>query len=334
MINKRKSSGHRGIFQQPIQLAEPFAERLMAYLYLHLESLRASFKRIWQTPVTSTLTILVVAIALALPASFRALIQNARQPIEALETTSQISLFLKPDLSNDAGRKLSERLRHHPGITGTNLITKEEGLRELSEYSGFGDALSALGHNPLPAVIIIQPSATSAGEVSHLLTELKSLPEADRVQFDSEWLEKLRALVAIAERCATAFSLLLGFGVVFIVGNTIRLELQNRREEIAVTKLLGATHHFIRRPFVHSGFWYALIGALLAWILANLLILGARTPVNRLAELYESPYRLSFLSFSDTFLLIAIAIVLGVIGAWIVVDHFLRQPETAKGNHY
>lgn len=325
MSFKGKPAFRRGLFRQPIPSAERLSDRFKAYLNLQGDSLRESFRRMWQTPIASTLTILVVAIALALPASFNALIQNLRQPIEALESTSQISLFLKPALSNEAGRKLAQRLNQHPALASATLITKEDGLKELAAYSGFGDALALLNGNPLPAVIIVHPVAPDTEAVTRILAELKTLPEADRVQFDSEWLEKLRALLAIAGRCAAAFSVLLGFGVLFIVGNTIRLELQSRREEIAVAKMLGATHRFIRRPFVHAGVWYALLGAILAWLLANLLILGVRTPANRLAELYGSPFRLSWLGLADTAILLASAALLGSIGAWIVVAHFLRE---------
>jgi cell division transport system permease protein len=325
MAFKRKSVFRQRLFRLPLRADTRLVDRFKAYLSIQKDSLEQSFGRIWQTPVASTLTILVVAIALALPVSFHALIQNARHPIEALETTSQISLFLKPELGNDVGRVLTEKLKKNPALMGAKLMTKEEGLRELGAYSGFGDALAALGSNPLPAVIIVKPAATDPESVSRLLVELKTLPEADLVQFDNEWLQKLQALLAIAERTVMAFSILLGFGVLFIVGNTIRLELQNRHEEIAVAKMLGATNHFIRRPFIHSGFWYAILGAALAWVVANLLILGVQDPVNRLAELYGSPYRLSFLGAGDTFTLLAIAMLLGVSGAWIVVAHFLRR---------
>jgi cell division transport system permease protein len=325
MSQRHPSPTRRGLFRQPFAQGRSLKERFNAYLSLQAFSLKGSFSRIWETPVASTLTIFVVAIALALPASFSALVENARQPLEALDTTSQISLFLKADLSNEAARKLSDRLKKNPRLSGATLLTKEDGLKELTSFSGFEDALAALNHNPLPAVIILRPLATDTASVSQLLDELRTLPESDRVQFDDEWLQKLRALLAIAERSASAFSVLLGLGVLFIVGNTIRLELQNRREEIAVSKILGATHGFIRRPFIHSGFWYAFLGALLALIVANLLILGIKGPADQLAALYDSPYRLSLLSLRSTFILLSCAITLGITGAWIVVARFLRE---------
>jgi cell division transport system permease protein len=321
----RKTGSRRGIFRQPLHSETAAIDRIKAYLALQMDSLKGSFARIWETPIASSLTILVVAIALALPASFNAFIQNARQPVEALETTSQISLFLKPELSNEVALRLANKLKQNPALFDATLITKEDGLRELAAYSGFGDALAALNNNPLPAVILLRPRVTDADSVSRLLVELKTLSEADKVQFDSEWLQKLQALLAIAQRCVTAFSLLLGFGVLFTVGNTIRLELQNRRDEIAVAQLLGATHRFIRRPFIHSAFWYAFLGAILAWGLA---ILAVQTPANQLAELYNSPYRLSFLRLTDSGILFGSAILLGITGAWVVVAHFLREIDS------
>ena len=313
---------------KPRRLFNPgrwFQERPGAFLRRLGKGGRASFRRLWQTPLASLLTILVLAITLALPASFHALIQNARQPLASLETTGEISLFLKPELSNEAGRKLAGRLQHNPALTRVTLVTKEEGLKELLNYSGFADALAALDSNPLPAVIIIQPAQRDAAAMAGLLGMLKTLPEADTLQFDNEWLEKLQTLLDVASRATAAFGLLLGVGVLFIVGNTIRLELQHRRPEIAVLRLLGATPGYIRRPFLLTGGWYAVLGAALAWLLANALLLGLSLPVNQLAALYGSSFRLAFLGVTDLVLLLIFAAMLGVSGAWIVVAYGLRE---------
>ncbi len=303
------------------------ASRLQAYFALQRETGKDSFHRLWQTPLASGLTVLVIAIALTLPTGFHALIGNARQASEGLETTSRISLFLKPELSNDTARRLVDRLKKHPKIAEAEAITKEAGLKELRAYSGFGDALEALDYNPLPAVISLSPrdSMASPELLEALLAELGALPEADFVQFDTEWLRKLRALLAMAERAIAVFGVLLSLGVLFIVGNTIRLELQNRREEIAVAKLLGATDRFITRPFLYAGFWYGLFGGGLAWLQSNSLLLILRAPAAELAALYGSPYRLAFLSLAETELLIGGSVVLGIAGAWAVVFYHLRK---------
>lgn len=326
MAFKRRQKGRLAENAHFERVGLGFVTRLQAYFALHIETLKDSFRRLRETPLSSTLTVLVIAIALALPMSFHALIWNARQAGTALEATSQISLFLKPNLPNEVGRKMAERLKTHPQIAETGFISKEAGLQELKTYSGFGDALKALDSNPLPAVVSIKPRETLAdpSALEGLLAELRKLPEADFVQFDTEWLRKLGAMLAIADRCIAVFSGLLGFGVLFVVGNTIRLELQNRREEIAVAKFMGATDRFIRRPFLYTGFWYAFLGAALAWILVNLLLLLLRGPATQLAELYGSPYRLSCLGFEETELLIGASVLLGIAGAWAVVAHHLR----------
>ena len=334
MLFKKKVNFRRGIFRPPIQAYEPIKTRVNTYLSLQKEALNTSFVRLWVTPIGSILTILVLAMALALPVSLHGLVENAQKPLQALETTSQISLFLKPELNNESGRRLVEMLKRNPKVSKAELITKEQGLVELSELSGFADALSVLANNPLPVVALIKPEKTDVSSVSQLLQELRKLPEADLAQFDTEWLNKLRLILEIAEQCVTAFSLLLGIGVIFIVGNTIRLELQTRHEEIAVQKLLGATNQFIRRPFLHAGLWYALLGSILALFLANAIILAVRDPANQLASLYGSTYQLSFIDLRASLLMTLTAVLLGISGAWIVVSYYLRKLDPAKGTKH
>jgi cell division transport system permease protein len=302
-------------------------DRLQSFFALQRDTARDSLRRLRETPFASGLTILVIAITLTLPADFHALVRNAQDASAGLEAASRISLFLKPELPNDAARRLAERLRLDPRIASAQVITKEAGLQELSTYSGFGAALAALNENPLPAVVSLTPRNTRAGPeaLSALLAELGTLQEADYAQFDSEWLRKLRAMLAMAERAITTFGVLLSLGVLFTVGNTVRLELQSRREEIAVSKLLGATDGFIIQPFLYTGAWYGLLGGTLAWLLSNLLILILRGPALELAALYGSSYRLAFLSVGESELLLGSSVVLGIVGAWAVAFHDLRQ---------
>lgn len=321
---------HRALHKpQPrlVRYLSGLGDRLQAHGALRWEVFKDSLGRLRRTPVASALTVLVIAIALTLPASLHVLVENAREASAGLESTSRISLFLKPDLSNEAGRRLADRLKKHPRIAETTLITKEAGLKELQTYSGFGEALRALSSNPLPVVISVkaQDSLADPAAMEALLAELGRLPEADFAQFDTEWLQKLRAMLDMAERGIQVFSLLLAFGVLFTVGNTIRLELQQRREDIAVTKLLGATNGFIRRPFLYAGFWYGFLGGVLAWLLCDALVLLLRAPAARLAELYGSPFRLAFLGFVDTGWLLGISVALGVAGAFAVATYHLRK---------
>lgn len=305
----------------------PFLAGIQSYFFLHAHTFVASLGRIYRAPVASAMTILVIAAALALPVSFYVLVKNALQASTGLETTNQISLFLKPDISDETGRRISERLENHAKIAQVKLISKEAGLKEFQTYSGFGEALQALDFNPLPVVISIKPkdSLTKPEDVERLLAELKSLAETDLVQLDTQWMRKLHHMLSFVERSIVVLGILLSFAVLFIVANTIRLELQNRQEEIAVTKLMGATNRFIRRPFLYTGFWYGFLGGLIAWFLVTFLFLLLRGPVRELAVLYDSHFDLDFMSFSDFISLLSFAAGLGIVGSVAVVEFHLKK---------
>lgn len=311
--------------------APSLLEQARSHCFLHAHTLLASLGRMYRAPIASAMTVLVIAIALALPASFQLLVKNAHQASGNLEATNRISLFLKPELANEVGRKIAEKLAQHPKIAQARLITKEAGLKEFQEFSGFGDALQALDFNPLPAVVSITPkdSLEKPEDVEKLVAELKTIAEADIVQVDTEWMRKLHAMLAFAQRGIAVLGALLSLAVLFIVGNTIRLELQHRSEEIAVTKLMGATDRFIRRPFLYTGFWYGMLGGMVAWLLVGFLLLLLRGPVRQLAQLYGGDFELSFLSLAETGWLILFSALLGIGGAWVVVSYHLRKLEPA-----
>jgi cell division transport system permease protein len=302
-------------------------ERWSGYLDQHGHTLFASLGRLWRTPFATAMTVMVIAIALALPATFHVMLKNVEQLSGALETSAQISLFLKPQLDDDAGLRVAERVRGHAGVESVTLLTKEKALREFSTYSGFAEVLDALGSNPLPAVVQIRPREDASGReaVGALLAELHALPEADFVQVDMQWVERLQTILAIARHGINMVGLLLGLAVLLVIGNTIRLELESRREEIVVAELVGATPMFIRRPFLYSGFWYGFLGSIAAWLFVNLMLLFVYLPVRRLAELYARQFDLRFLSVGDALILIGFASLLGVAGAWLVLVPQLRR---------
>jgi cell division transport system permease protein len=305
---------------------------LEAYTQLQLKMLEASLARMRRAPLGVGLTVLVIAFALALPASFQALLKNIRQVSDGLESTYKISLYLKTNLGNEAGRKLAGRLSRHERIAEATLITKEAGLAEFQAYSGLGGALRALDYNPLPVVVSIRPKDSLARleEIEKLAAELQALPEADFVEMDMAWMRKLNALLDILQRLAQALNLALSAAVLFIVGNTIRLELHSRAEEIAVAKLMGATDSFVRRPFLYSGFFYGLFGGLLAWLMVTLLLLLLRGPAEELARLYGGGFELSFLAASEAFKLILSALALGVLGAFASATWKLYKLESGE----
>jgi cell division transport system permease protein len=246
-----------------------------------------------------------------------------------LEDTNRISIFLKPEIVNDVGSRIARKLTEHPQVQEARVITKEAGLAEFRRYSGFGEALQALDFNPLPVVVTVKPkdSLTRPAEMDRLVADLKAIDEADFVQVDTDWIRKLANILSIATRGVVVLDLLLGIAVLFIVGNTIRLELQSRHEEIAVTKLMGATDGFVRRPFLYTGFWYGMAGGIVGWIIVVLTLWLLSGPVDRLAALYGSDFELAFLSWRKSGLLILLSTTLGIAGAWAVVDFRLREIE-------
>jgi cell division transport system permease protein len=304
--------------------------RLDDWFESRLYLLASSLGRLHRAPLGSFLTVLVIAIALALPACFQSIVKNLGRLSGELEATNRISLYLKPDLADEAGRKLAARLAKHPAVAEAAFVSKESGLEELKTFSGFGEAMRALDYNPLPAVVNIRPkdSLGSPEQAEKLAAELRAFPEADFVQLDMEWLRKLHALLNIAQRIADALNGLLGMAVLFIVGNTIRLDLQNRAEEIAVSRLMGATDRFIRRPFLYAGFWYGILGGCLAWLLVGSLLLSLRGPVRELAGLYGGDFDLSLLDWAETGRLLIGACALGVFGAWLTAFWHLRRLES------
>lgn len=306
-------------------------DAIVSYLYIHAHTLLASLGRLMRVPFSLIMTVVVIAIALALPTGFYIIINNVQQITSGLVSNNQISLFLQHDLPANKSEDLLTHIQEQVGVSTAKLVSKQDALEEFRTFSGFGEALDALNFNPLPAVILIEPDdhMHQPAALEAFLVNLQQMPGVDFAQLDMQWVNRLHATMQIAERGVWMLSLLLAIAVVFIIGNTIRLELQNRREEIVVQKLIGATDSFIRRPFLYSGFWYGLLASLLAWGLVMILLLLIQQPVETLTSLYESQYRLLFLSFSDTLYLIILASLLGILGAWSVLGYHLRllNPE-------
>lgn len=297
------------------------------YIYVHAQTALSTLGRLYRAGLPSLLTIMVIGISLALPATLHIIIKNVRGIDQQLDEVTQISLFLDTRTTSEAASGLASRLESRPDVSRTRLITPEQALEEFRRLSGFEDALLALGENPLPAVIVIHPKPADAPTAEKLLAELRDLPEVERAQIDLEWLQRLQALVSIARRATLIIALLLGLAVAFVVGNTIRLDIENRRHEIELLKLIGATNAFVRRPFLYTGTWYGLLGATLACLLMGLGSLAMIRPVNEFATLYGQMRPSVGLSGSDILLIFTTGIALGLVGAWLAVGRHIRQVE-------
>lgn len=305
------------------------SSRFKAWLKDHRRVAIASFQRLLQRPLSSLVTWLVIGIALALPVGFYVTLANVQTLGKQWQSTTQISLYLHQKTSDQAVESLHRELSVWPEIDELRLISKEEGLQDFQSLSGFSDVLKHLDHNPLPVVIEVLParSHSQAAEAELLLQRLQKLPQVDIAQLDMEWLQRLALMLQIGQRMALAMVLLLSLGVLLIIGNTIRLEIENRRDEILVVKLVGGTDAFVRRPFLYTGLWYGLGGGILATLIVALGLAVLSEPVANLAGLYSSSYRLNGLSFTDTVSLWLMASLLGYFGAWLSVGQHLDELE-------
>lgn len=302
-------------------------ELFQAYLLNHAHGLFSSLGRLNRAPFTSSMTVLVLAIAIALASSFYIVVANIQQMTGSLESSNQMSLFLHDNITDAAGQKMAEQLQQNPSVAAVKFITKKQALEEFKANSGFADALNALQRNPLPSVIQVMPknALENNEDIEKLMADFKQLPQVDFVQVDMQWVARLQTIMLIASRGVTLVSLLLGFAVTFITGNTIRLELQNRQDEVFISKLVGATHSFIQRPFLYTGFWLGFIAGFLGWLIVTIMLLILESPVEKLSTLYSSSFELLFLSFSEFILLLMISSLLAVLGSWAVLHYQLRQ---------
>jgi cell division transport system permease protein len=299
------------------------------YFRLHLKNFVGALSRIGNTPVGAALNILVIAIALALPAAMQVLIANANRMAPSFEDAADLTVYLKPGVGEEAGRDLASRLAAREDVALTWFISNTEGLAELRQRTGLGGALDALTENPLPHVIKVRPAADDIAAIDALANALSALEESDLVQLDRLWVERLQAILSLGQRTVDIVTVLLAAAVILVIGNTIRLEINNRRTEIEVLKLVGATDAFIRRPFLYTGFWLGAAGAMAAALLIGIGLWLLRQPVSQLASLYASDFALSGLGVADLGRLVGGGALLGWAGAWIAAARHLKAIEPA-----
>jgi cell division transport system permease protein len=302
-----------------------------AWLLSHAQSFIYSLGQYYHNLLSSILTTAVIGLSLALPGGFYLLLENAQQVTAGWGGSIQITAFLKPEIDDAMAQELITRLLDNPNIEAARLINRDQALAEYKELSGFSEVIELLDENPLPSIIIIFPKidVLTEGRDRQILDFLYSQSEIEVAQYDQQWIKRLYGIIDIIKRFVIIFSAFIGFGVLLIVGNTIRMAIYHHRSEIEVSKLFGATNHFIQRPFLYTGFWYGLSGGLASWLLLTLTLEFLKQPVNRLAALYSSEFTLANLSATETLIMLACGIFLGIFGSWISVQRHLRTIEPA-----
>jgi len=293
----------------------------------HLYSLVSSFGRLLHKPWAAALTVSVMALALTLPLGLWLALDNIQRLTDNLDQARQVDLFLHQDIDDARVAALMDALRARADVAAVEHRTPADGLAELRRRGGLDDLADVLDEdNPLPHLVRVTP----AGDEADLAAALASLPEVDLIQHDAQWRERLNAWLRFGTRLAWVLGALLGAGALLVVGNTVRLDILARREELDVLQLLGATDGFIRRPFLYLGAWYGLAAGLAA--IALLLGVGAalHRPLLQLASGYNSSFVLHGFAARDILAILAGAMALGWLGAGIVTTHFLHSIRPAR----
>jgi cell division transport system permease protein len=297
------------------------ASRPRAWFDQHLYSFVSSLGRMMSKPFSTALIIGVMAIAMALPVALGLALYNLQRVSGSVQQAREISVFLKLDVSSSQANKLASELRQRKDVHRIDIVTPEQGLKEFRELSDLAGTIDLLGSNPLPMVLKISPN----DDGQKLATDLQAVPEAESVKYDGQWRQRLNAWLGLGERVVWILAVLFGLGVLLVVGNTVRLDIGARRDEIGVMQHLGATDGFIRRPFVYLGAWYGLSAGLLA---LGLVVLAGIAFEDRLLPLlasYDSLFKLQGPTWEVVAGVLTLSTVLGWLGAWLASGHHLRQ---------
>ena len=299
------------------QARSGFGIWLDQHLYSFVSSLGRTVRRPWAT----LLTIGVMAVAFVLPLGLWLALQNVGHFAGDVQQSREIDLFLTPETPVARAQALAESLRSRDDVARVDLRTPEQGLAEFRERSGLAGSLDLLDGNPLPSLLVVVPE----GDDARLVAALEALPETDLLQHDAAWRERLAGWMGFGKRLVWVLAALFGLGALLVVGNTVRLDIQSRREEIGVLQLLGASDGFVRRQFLYLGAWYGLAAGALALGILTVAWLALQAPLATLTARYGSTFTLRGLDPLAAAAVLAGAGLLGWLGAGLVTGHYLRQ---------
>ena len=300
---------------------------MSVWLSHHFRALVLALKRLLMSPLGSLLSISVIGIAFSLPAGIYVMLENLQAVAGQFSAAPQLSLFLKLDSSGEAVSEVKSRLEHHPNITTFQFISKENALREFGQSTGLADIAESFEQNPLPDAFIITASSLSPDQLDELHAELQKWPEIEHVQLDSAWARRLEALLNLGQLAVLMLSALLSVALLVVTFNVIRLQILTMRDEIEVSKLIGATNGFIRRPFLYFGALQGAAGGIVAWLIISLGIHLIDEQLKSLMRLYDISWALYHLSLEDSLSLLLFSALLGWTGAWLSVGRHLGQIE-------
>ncbi|WP_426415447.1 permease-like cell division protein FtsX [Aestuariirhabdus sp. LZHN29] len=301
-------------------------DRFGGALHHHRQMVGQSLLRLLAAPAASMMTCLVMAVALVLPSVMLVAVANIKQLSAGWDGSPQLTLYLRENVQS---APLMQRLGNDPRIESLVYLSAEQALAEFELYSGLADVTAQLEHNPLPAVVVLRPQleALQGDRARQLLSEMQELAEVELASLDLQWIERLRQILQLGERSSLLLAALLAVAVLLVIGNTIRLAIENRRSEIVIIKLVGGSDAYVRRPFLYTGVWYGTGAGVLAALLVQVLVLLVDGPASRLAALYQSQFELQGLGIGASLGLVLVGAALGWCGAWLASVRHLRQIE-------
>ncbi|WP_019341844.1 permease-like cell division protein FtsX [Stutzerimonas stutzeri] len=320
-----RAGGVRNKPEQPKSDEPDFKTLFHAWVESHRASVVDSVGRLIKQPIGSFFTCLVMAVALSLPMGLALLLDNVERLGGSWQRAAQISLFMQLDVDAPQGQALREQILAMPDVSEASWISREQALEEFQQLSGLGEALRELPENPLPGVILVTPNEVDRDNLEALRQRLADLPGVEQAQLDLLWVERLTAILKLGDRFVFGLSLLLIATLLLVIGNTIRLHIENRRTEIEVVKLVGGTDGYVRRPFLYMGALYGLGAGLIAWVLLAYGLGWLNEAVVGLAGLYGSDFGLAGVPADDGVSLVLGAVLLGYIGAWLAVARHLSE---------
>jgi cell division transport system permease protein len=327
--NARKPAPAPSKGAAPRRVRLPWRQRFAAWRDQHSNAFFSSLGRLAAKPWATMLTLLVLGFALALPLLFFLVFNNARELSGGLREAREITAFLKPEQDAKTATTLADELRQRTDVASVLIRTPEQGLAEFRQLSGFGEALDSLQTNPLPSVLVVTPRAIADTDNPALVAALKADTRVDFVQYDAAWRHKLTDILHFGERIVVVIAALLALATLLVIGNTVRMDIQSRSEEISVMQMIGASNGFVRRPCLYSGLCYGLLGSLFALLIVAAVELALAEPIGRLQGSYAHRFSLRGVDAAIALVLIIASALLGWLGAFFATARHLAagQPQ-------
>ncbi len=326
MVNLRKKSNAKST-KSTQKARKPQALNTDGFFKLHIKQAKSSLAELWARPLGNILTLAVISMALTLPACLYLLGKNIALISEDVTSPSQVSAYIQESTPEARIMVMKDDIEGWENVESVEFISSQQGLADLSSYSGFEQALSLLDDYSLPAVLIVSPSVEDKVLIKQIATRLQSMDTFTDVRLDEDWLEKITAIQTLAISVVSALSILMLVAVFLIVGNTLRFNVLANKDEIQTMKLIGATDTFILRPYLYSGFWFGFLGAVTAWLLAAVITIILNGAVENLAMLYDSRFRLVGLNWDESLLLLMTGTFIGCAAARVSAKRHLKEIE-------